>query len=226
MGAHRVDRYREVLHSQRWKDLKQFIGEIHGWQCEGCERTPDTVRLELHHLHYRTLGQEQPNDVRLFCRDCHRTEHATVLVLRRVLEANFTPRALQPYKEWLVAHDSQALWVVWYELASSNGESHIDQARYTPERWSSRHDDPEECVQIGAFARMLKQYRVWGYVAGVFYDTKNGYCMVETIEPGVEKGVFESTCREIARACLSQFDWNHDGGMDGGDWCGGSCRDE
>ena len=30
-----------------------------------------SASLELHHVHYRSLGNEQPEDVELLCRECH-----------------------------------------------------------------------------------------------------------------------------------------------------------
>lgn len=44
-----------------------------------CERCGDPAvlfsKLELHHLHYETEGQETPNDLISCCRTCHRNEH-------------------------------------------------------------------------------------------------------------------------------------------------------
>jgi 5-methylcytosine-specific restriction endonuclease McrA len=40
--------------------------------CEGCgEPRP----LELHHLHYDSIGREGPEDLAALCRDCHRGRH-------------------------------------------------------------------------------------------------------------------------------------------------------
>ena len=30
-----------------------------------------SASLELHHVHYRSLGSEQPEDVKLLCPECH-----------------------------------------------------------------------------------------------------------------------------------------------------------
>lgn len=41
--------------------------------CEDCERK--TGSLELHHLHYETVGEEEPDDLRALCRGCHLGRH-------------------------------------------------------------------------------------------------------------------------------------------------------
>jgi hypothetical protein len=41
--------------------------------CEGCRRSDD---LEVHHLHYYTVGSEKPEDLRALCRSCHEEAHS------------------------------------------------------------------------------------------------------------------------------------------------------
>jgi len=41
--------------------------------CEDCANP--VVRLTFHHLHYRTLGEESPDDLALLCWDCHKQRH-------------------------------------------------------------------------------------------------------------------------------------------------------
>ena len=64
-----ADRYQQHISSPEWKRLKDRLLTQRGSKCERCGQ--DSVSLELHHLHYRSLGDEQPEDVELLCRDCH-----------------------------------------------------------------------------------------------------------------------------------------------------------
>jgi hypothetical protein len=41
--------------------------------CEGCLKPG--LPGEFHHLHYRSLGRETPNDLAYLCRDCHEACH-------------------------------------------------------------------------------------------------------------------------------------------------------
>jgi 5-methylcytosine-specific restriction endonuclease McrA len=41
-------------------------------RCEDCGVLCD---LELHHLHYDTVGQETPGDLAALCRECHEERH-------------------------------------------------------------------------------------------------------------------------------------------------------
>jgi hypothetical protein len=43
--------------------------EQRGSRCEWCGQ--ESASLALHHLHYRSLGSEQPEDVKLLCAECH-----------------------------------------------------------------------------------------------------------------------------------------------------------
>lgn len=63
------DRYQQCISGGQWKSLKLEVIEQRGNRCERCKR--EGVSLELHHLHYRCLGNEHPKDVELLCVDCH-----------------------------------------------------------------------------------------------------------------------------------------------------------
>jgi 5-methylcytosine-specific restriction endonuclease McrA len=63
------DRYDQHISSPQWKNLKRKVIEQRGNRCERCGR--ESASLELHHVHYRSLGSEQPEDVELLCRECH-----------------------------------------------------------------------------------------------------------------------------------------------------------
>jgi 5-methylcytosine-specific restriction endonuclease McrA len=63
------DRYQQVMSSPQWESLKRKVIEQRGNRCERCGQ--ESASLELHHVHYRSLGSEQPEDVELLCRECH-----------------------------------------------------------------------------------------------------------------------------------------------------------
>lgn len=64
-----ADRYQQCISSAQWKSLKREVTEQRGNRCERCKG--EGVPLELHHLHYRSLGSEHTEDVELLCTDCH-----------------------------------------------------------------------------------------------------------------------------------------------------------
>ena len=63
------DRYDQHISSAEWKSLKHKIIEQRGNRCECCGQ--EGASLDLHHVHYRSLGNEQPEDVELLCSECH-----------------------------------------------------------------------------------------------------------------------------------------------------------
>lgn len=66
-------RYGLYLQSEDWKARRRAIINACGRQCARCG---STGQLQVHHVHYRTLGREGLADVRVVCGPCHKTDHA------------------------------------------------------------------------------------------------------------------------------------------------------
>lgn len=65
--------YAEYIQSAEWRTKRQEALTVHGTKCGVCGSTD---RLEVHHLHYRTLFRESArDDLRVLCRDCHALTH-------------------------------------------------------------------------------------------------------------------------------------------------------
>ena len=56
--------------SPEWKRFRCEVIKQRGNRCERCGQV--SASLELHHLHYHSLGSEQPEDVELLCPKCHK----------------------------------------------------------------------------------------------------------------------------------------------------------
>lgn len=90
------DRYQQRISSGEWKRLKREVIEQRGNRCERC--TGAGVSLELHHVHYRSLGNERPQDVELLCADCHaRADEAR--------DSRGRPKRDLPDEGWIVGPD-------------------------------------------------------------------------------------------------------------------------
>jgi hypothetical protein len=67
--------YDAVLASDRWRMLRADVIRRAGYRCIACGRGG---RLDVHHARgYRNLGNERPEELQAFCRDCHTAVHAT-----------------------------------------------------------------------------------------------------------------------------------------------------
>ena len=77
--------YNKYLKSDKWKEKKKgflkFL-EVRDYEI-ACVRCGNPNKLEFHHIHYDTVGDETINDVLLLCHDCHKYWHK--------LEKKFTP---------------------------------------------------------------------------------------------------------------------------------------
>jgi RecQ family ATP-dependent DNA helicase len=65
-NPHSPAEYEKYLESHRWKEFSKDILAKHE-NCQICERKAQHV----HHLHYRTLGREDPEDIMALCEKCH-----------------------------------------------------------------------------------------------------------------------------------------------------------
>lgn len=60
----------DYWHSIEWRQkVRKYIKEAH-YRCEYCGL--DNVGLEAHHLHYHRVGNEQPGDIMIACKPCHK----------------------------------------------------------------------------------------------------------------------------------------------------------
>lgn len=67
------EKYKAHMKSEKWKLFRQGIIRERGAKCELCHDKKGG--LHLHHLHYKTLGEETKEDVQLLCRACHALQH-------------------------------------------------------------------------------------------------------------------------------------------------------
>lgn len=64
--------YRAYLASPQWTQKRaEVLGRANGL-CEICTQ----VANQVHHLHYRNIGNEQADDLMAVCRECHELIHA------------------------------------------------------------------------------------------------------------------------------------------------------
>lgn len=65
--------YSEYLLSPHWRNTRNSALALAGYCCADCGATD---RLEVHHLHYDSVGHENiETDLRVLCHDCHQEEH-------------------------------------------------------------------------------------------------------------------------------------------------------
>ena len=64
--------YARYIRSKAWQEKRREALSHYGHRCARCGRTAD---LQVHHLHYRTLGNEKMADLVVCCRGCHFKTH-------------------------------------------------------------------------------------------------------------------------------------------------------
>jgi 5-methylcytosine-specific restriction endonuclease McrA len=64
--------YLRYLQSPEWYQQRRRALHRAGYRCERCGMGRE---LEVHHRHYWTLGDEEPEDLEVLCHRCHRNEH-------------------------------------------------------------------------------------------------------------------------------------------------------
>jgi hypothetical protein len=66
---------RIILKARKRADLRVDILTVRGKRCKRCGVTKF---LHVHHKTYANLGNEEPEDLEILCKDCHAEEHGTV----------------------------------------------------------------------------------------------------------------------------------------------------
>lgn len=64
----RIEKYKKYIKSFKWKKRKEAYFEKCMAICFTCSNTED---IQLHHLHYKTVGYESDSDLIPLCSSCH-----------------------------------------------------------------------------------------------------------------------------------------------------------
>lgn len=65
-------RYLIYIRSVQWRQLVAAVSAYQGFRCLHC----GSYRfLQGHHVTYANLGNEQPGDIIVLCKNCHQKEH-------------------------------------------------------------------------------------------------------------------------------------------------------
>jgi 5-methylcytosine-specific restriction endonuclease McrA len=76
----KITSYGAYLNSEWWKYKR--LQKLHsvGFKCHRCNEICD---LQVHHLHYLSLGREKNRDLEVLCRKCHQWEHRHIIAARQ-----------------------------------------------------------------------------------------------------------------------------------------------
>jgi 5-methylcytosine-specific restriction endonuclease McrA len=67
--------YNQYLKSNHWARTRLWRISRANWRCESCGATFKKLsEIEVHHLHYLTIGRESEVDLQVLCQTCH--DHA------------------------------------------------------------------------------------------------------------------------------------------------------
>ena len=124
------DRYQQSIASGQWRSLRRKVIELRGNRCQQCGQ--EGASMHIHHLHYRSLGSEQLEDVELLCAECH-----TKADLARALKGR--PKHVEPDEGWIVGPDGER----WGKLDPDMIYLVLRDGRYVPvpsltQKWKSK----------------------------------------------------------------------------------------
>jgi len=61
-------KHRKVLNSPQWKKTREKVFRFYGEKCLSCN---SQEKVQVHHLHYSTMGKERVKDLIPLCSKCH-----------------------------------------------------------------------------------------------------------------------------------------------------------
>lgn len=68
-------KYADYLKSEYFQNFRLKVLKSRRYKCERCK---GKYRLQIHHKHYASLGNEKLNDVMVLCITCHERMHFTL----------------------------------------------------------------------------------------------------------------------------------------------------
>lgn len=73
------ERHEDYYHTPEWAEKRQQRLQIDNYICQACFKAKAT---QVHHLHYRTFGDEPMFDLVSVCQPCHQRIHRTLNLLK------------------------------------------------------------------------------------------------------------------------------------------------
>ena len=137
-GDHRhafthTEEYERALASPHWRNLREEAMDDTGFTCEECKApNSDSMKLELHHLHYKTLGSETLEDVQILCPSCHRDADrkraeeqklaAEVMLKRSRVNGWAKNRWGEDWQKFVNPVFAEAEWQKWIDKRKAQGQ--------------------------------------------------------------------------------------------------------
>lgn len=75
--------YQDYLKTEHWQTTRKATLADRNYKCEKCGKRG---LLHVHHLTYKRLGDELPEDLQVLCPECHRGEHYPMSRIEAELE--------------------------------------------------------------------------------------------------------------------------------------------
>ncbi|WBC28446.1 HNH endonuclease [Rhodobacteraceae phage LS06-2018-MD05] len=99
------NKYKEYLKSNEWAQLKIDLFKLRGYRCERCN---NKKKLQVHHLNYNNIFNEEPEDLIILCENCHKKEHKlfknkkgkTIKILSLAQKLELKKRNKKAYKSY------------------------------------------------------------------------------------------------------------------------------
>ena len=82
------NRYSEYLNSWEWRNKRIEILKLDGKKCTVCDATQKDATLQVHHISYQNVGDENTDDLVTMCESCHKHVHSVDKARRAVIEFN------------------------------------------------------------------------------------------------------------------------------------------
>ncbi len=76
MRAEQSEFYKQYMQSEKWFEKRRQRLWVDEYRCTMCGKTSDQVKLQVHHVTYARLGDENVlTDLACLCDQCHRRIH-------------------------------------------------------------------------------------------------------------------------------------------------------
>jgi len=109
-----MSEYTDYINSEAWRQKAEMVKAERGNHCELCWRSGEKWVLDVHHLTYERMGNEDDKDLQVLCRLCHARVHgklpklAQQMVYQILVENGITYTNDDPW--WNYSKGKAILW--------------------------------------------------------------------------------------------------------------------
>lgn len=115
--------YYSYIQSEEWRQRANAAKHRAGHRCQVCNRPSRDVTLDAHHRTYERLGNEDPDDITVLCRNCHELYETSRKMKQKVGNSFALPQNAPP----IISTTSDKLYTPDWDIEDAEDVEHAEE---------------------------------------------------------------------------------------------------